>query len=127
MKTYKKPNAPGTWGEHTTRSGFIRYYPLTQAMVDRRNRMAEAADYVLRTPCSYSSSRPPNPARAPFACWESEKLGPDGIANHHMRHLLVSLDPLRASSMPEGVQVLMWPEEVCVAVVALEKSLENRT
>lgn len=29
--------------------------------------------------------------------------------------------------MPEGVQVLMWPEEVCVAAVALEKSLENRT
>ena len=125
MKTYKRPTEPGTYAEHVTPEGFVRYYPVTDAQVAQRHALADALGFTRRTPCSFCTAGYPTgcPGEGTaaegkhqhFTCYESKALEPRGYASVHVVH-----DTTKHANLPPGVITLTWPEEVVRAAEAAE-------
>jgi hypothetical protein len=129
--TITRPTKPGTYGERVpgsgSNAGTIRFYRLTSAMIALRHQLATALGYVVRNPCSLGGANP----ITRFDCYESAELRTIGgvtAANHHHVHdtthqfaALAALSPSsKVKPMPDGVKVLVWPEDVEKAAWAID-------
>jgi hypothetical protein len=103
-----------------------RLFPLTKAMIERRDKIANALGYTKRNPCSLSLApqQPNEPPGGEFECWEwtemkwRPKWKPDVAISgfHHVhRH-----DDKRFNAAHPGVE-LSWPEDVQAAAWAIDK------
>jgi len=125
MKTIKRPTEPGTYAEHVTEEGFVRYYPITDEQIARRHALADALGFTMRKPCSFCTAGYPTACQGEgtaaegkhqhFVCYESKALEPRGYASVHVVH-----DTTKHAGLPSGVITLTWPEEVTKAVEAAE-------
>lgn len=118
MKTIKRPTEPGTYAEHVTEEGFLRYYPITDEQIARRHALADALGFTMRKPCSFCTAGYPTACQGKhqhFVCYESKALEPRGYASVHVVH-----DTTKHAGLPPGVITLTWPEEVVRAVEAAE-------
>jgi hypothetical protein len=129
MKTYRHPPAAGTYAEHVTYDGFIRYYPVTEEQIARRHALAAALGFALRQPCTFCTASYPSACthkpEEHFPCYESVKLHPKGYALTHSTHDQSRSHRALGVSMPPGVRILSWPDVVSVAALAAERVLSG--
>lgn len=123
MKTYLKPTGPGDWCETTSRSGYIRYYPLTPEMMKRRYSIAQALGYVLREPCSFCTSGRVScdSTHKHFPCYESAEIIEGQGANFHHVHSRSPENLKFCGITGEGIRVWSWPEDAEKAAQIAEK------
>ena len=91
MKTIKRPTEPGTYAEHVTEEGFVRYYPITNEQIARRHALADALGFTMRKPCSFCTAGYPTTCQGEgaaaegkhqhFVCYESKSLERGGYAS----------------------------------------------
>lgn len=113
--------SPGTYADLTMRNGYVYYVPVSEEEIAHRHALADALGFVLRNPCSAHSSGmfgacEGETCKVPhFPCYESKALMSDGVANSHLVH------HTRLPSVPDGVRILLWPDEVNAAFAAAKK------
>lgn len=112
------PKKPGRYVEFTSRDGYVKYAPLTQAMAERRNAIAKALGYVLPEKCTLRNGLGDNGRR--FDCWERVEQCDWRGTTASVFHSIFTHDLSRYGA-PSGAVGYHWPEDVEKAAYAIDR------